>query len=159
MAALSADKIRDRRGTNLTRVEAFSVKTSATLYIGSMCALTTLNRVQAAAAATGLRPAGVCVGVVNESGTQITAITGNAGGTVKALIEWGSEFLVDVSAAAQTYINVGKTVYIATDNEVTDTTAAGTAAVRVAIGVLTQFETGKTVAWVQMRNYGDTGAV
>lgn len=160
MAALSADKIRNRRGTNNTRQEVFSVKTSTTVYIGGMAAFTTLGRVVPAANTANYRPGGMIVDFVNESGSAISAITGNTGGTVKVLVEWGSEFEVDVRTAARTLINIGKTVYAITDNEVTDTTAAGTAAVRVAMGMLTEFtNASKTAAYVAFRVYGDTGAI
>lgn len=157
--ALSADKNRDYRGTNDMRQEAFAVATSQTLYIGSLCAFDTNGRVRAASATTGRRPAGVCVNFVNESGSTITAITGNAGGTVKAIIAWGHEVLVDVKTAARTNVNLGKTVFISDDDAVTDTTGAGTTAVRVAIGSITEFtNSAKSEAWLALRVYGDASA-
>lgn len=161
MAALSADKIRNRRATNNTRQEAFAVKTSTTVYIGSMAAFTTLGRVVPAANTANYRPGGMIVDYVNESGSAISAITGNAGGTVKVIVEWGSEFEMDVKTAARTLINIGKTVYALTDNEVTDATAAGTAGVRVAMGSITEFTdmTNKDTAYVAFRVYGDAVAV
>lgn len=158
--ALSADALRPYRGTGPMQVETYSIKTSATLYIGSLAAFTAAGRVQAAAAAAGLRPAGVVTKIVNESGSAITTATGNTAGTVKAEITWGCEVLVNIKTAARTYVNYGKNVFIADDDSVTDTTAAGTAGVRVKIGRLEQFESSaKTTGWVALRVYGDTDAV
>jgi len=50
-------------------------------------------------------------------------------------------------------------VFIADDEAVTDTTAAGTAAVRVNIGSLTEINSAKTFGWLALRVYGDTNAV
>lgn len=159
MAALSADATRDYRGTDNLREEVFSVATSATLYIGSLCVFDTNGRVRAASAAASRRPAGVCTGVINESGSQITAITGNAGGTVKVKVAWGHEVLCNVLTAARTNVNLGKNVFIGTDNDVTDTTGAGTAAVRIKIGSITEFtNSAKSEAWVALRVYGDADA-
>lgn len=157
--ALSADKTRASRGLHNKRVETFSIRTSQTLYIGSLAAFTTLGRVQAAAAATNLRPAGVVEEIINESGVSISAATGNAAGTVRAKIAWGHEVFVDIRTAARTFINLGRNVFIFDDDAVTDTTAAGTAAVRVSIGSLTEINAAKTQGWLALRVYGDTNAV
>lgn len=160
MAALSADKTRDYRTTNNMAEETFSVATSATVYIGSLVAFTTAGRVRPCAASTGLRPGGVVTDVINESGSAISAITGNAGGTVKVKISWGHEVQVDVRTSARTYANLGKTVFALTDNDVADTTAAGTALVRIPIGSITEFtDSTKASAWVAVRVYGDASAV
>jgi hypothetical protein len=156
--ALSADKTRASRGILNKRVETFSIKTSQTLYIGSLAAFTTLGRVQAAAAATGLRPAGVVEAIINESGANISAATGNAGGTVKAQIAWGHEVYVDIKTAARTFVNLNKNVFISDDDAVTDTTGAGTAGVRVKIGSLTELNSAKSAGWLAVRIYGDADA-
>ncbi len=158
--ALSADKTRDFRGTNNLRQEAFAVATAATLYIGSLVNFDTNGRARAATAAASRRFAGVCTGFVNESGANLTNITGNTAGTVKALIGWGDEVLVSVKTAARTYINLGKHVCIFDDDQVTDATGAGTAAVRVVVGQLTEFtNSAKSEAWVALRVIGDTVAI
>ena len=149
--ALSADATRNSRGLNNKRTETFAIKTSSTLYIGSLAAFTTIGRVQAAAAATGLRPAGVVEEIFNESGASISAATGNAGGTVKARIAWGHEVYVAVKTAARTFVNLGKNVFISDDDNVTDTTAAGTALVRVKIGSITELNSAKTFGWLALR--------
>jgi hypothetical protein len=158
--ALSADAFRDYRVTNNMTVETYSIKTSATVYLGSAAAFTTLGRVQAAAAATGLRPAGVIVEIVNDSGAAITAATGNTAGTVKAKVANGAEFLFSIKTAARTQINLGKNLFISDDDNLTDTTAAGTALVRVKFGKLTEFaNTAKSSGWVAACVYGDADAV
>ncbi len=156
--ALSADATRNSRGLNNKRTETFSIRTSSTLYIGSLAAFTTIGRVQAAAAATGLRPAGVVEEIFNESGASISAATGNAAGTVRARIAWGHEVYVAIRTAARTFVNLGKNVFIADDENVTDTTAAGTALVRVKIGSLTEINSAKTFGWLALRVYGDADA-
>src|SRR5262245_55604688 len=160
MAALSADAMRDTRGENSKQSDTFAIKTSATLYIGSHASFTTAGRLQASAAATGLRPGGIVVAIINESGAAITAATGNAGGTIKATIEWGHQALFTILTAARTFANLGKNVFIANDNELTDTTAAGTALVRVKVGKIIAFtNTAKSEAWVAIGVYGDADAV
>jgi len=156
--ALSADFTRPSRGLNNKRTETFSIRTSSTLYIGSLAAFTTIGRVQAAAAATGLRPAGVVEEIYNESGALISAATGNAAGTIRARIAWGHEVYVAIRTAARTFVNLGKNVFIADDENVTDTTAAGTALVRVKIGSLTEINSAKTFGWLALRVYGDADA-
>lgn len=158
--ALSADAMRDTRARNNVQKARAAIKTSSTVYVGSLLAFTTLGRVQAAAAAASLRPAGVCTAIVNESGASITAGTGNAGGTIYAEYEWGHEVLVAVKTAARTLINLGKNVFISDDDAVTDTTGAGTAAVRVKIGSITEFDntSTKATAWMAVRVYGDADA-
>lgn len=156
--ALSADATRNARGLNNKRVETFSIKTSATLYVGSLAAFTTAGRVQAAAAATGLRPAGVVEEILNESGANIVAGTGNAGGTIKAKVAWGHEVYVSIKTAARTFINLGKNVFIFDDDQITDTTGAGTTAVRVKIGSITEMTSAKSAGWLALRVYGDADA-
>ena len=156
--ALSADATRNSRGLNNKRTETFSIRTSSTLYIGSLAAFTTIGRVQAAAAATGLRPAGVVEEIFNESSVLLSAATGNAAGTVRARIAWGHEVYVAIRTAARTFVNLGKNVFIADDENVTDTTAAGTALVRVKIGSITEINSAKTFGWLALRVYGDADA-
>lgn len=156
--ALSADTIRDERATDDKKFVTASIRTSSTLYVGSLAAFTTIGRVQAAAAATGLRPAGVVVEILNESGANITTATGNTAGTVKAKIAYGHEVYVAIRTAARTFINLNKNVFIADDDNVTDTTAAGTALVRVKIGSITELNSAKTFGWLALRVYGDADA-
>jgi hypothetical protein len=159
MAALSADKIRDDKPSGKQYREV-AIKTSATLFVGSIAAFTTAGRVQASAAATGLRPAGVIEAILNDTGAVLSTGTGNTAGTVKARVAWGHQVLVDIRTAARTYANLGKNVFALTDNEVTDTTAAGTALVRVKIGSLTEFtNSSKSEGWLALRVYGDADAV
>lgn len=161
MAALSADKIRDERSISKKTSAAFSVATSSTVYIGSLANFNTAGRVVAATAAASRRFAGVVEQVINDTSSALSAATGNTAGTVKVVVSWGHEVLVDVETAARTFANLGKNVFISTDNDVTDTTGAGTAAVRVKVGQLTDFtdRTNKDEAWIALRVFGDTDAV
>lgn len=161
MAALSADKIRDERATQTKKSATFAIKTSATLYVGSLAAFTTAGRVQAAAAAASIRPAGVIERIIDQTTTAggVSAGTGNTAGTVKALVSWNHEVLVDIKTAARTYANLGKNLFISTDNDVTDTTGAGTAGVRVKIGSLSEItNSSKSEGWLALRVYGDADA-
>jgi hypothetical protein len=160
MAALTADKIRDSRNVQNKTESTFSIATASTLYVGSLANFNTAGRVVAATAAASRRFAGVVEEIVNESANAISAATGNTAGTIKARIAWGHEVLVDVKTAARTFSNLGKNVFISTDNDVTDTTGAGTAAVRVKVGALTEMvdRTNKDEAWIALRVFGDTDA-
>jgi hypothetical protein len=157
MAALTADKVRDERAINGKTEGIFSLATSSTVYVGSLANFNTAGRVVAATAAASRRFAGVIEAIVNETASGLTAATGNTAGTVKVRVSWGHEVLMDVKTAARTFANLGKNVYVSTDNDVTDSTGAGTAAVRVKVGALTEFtdRTNKDEAWVALRVFGD----
>lgn len=154
--ALSADKIRDSKGTPFE--DTVAIATGQTVHVGSLAAFTTAGRVRAAAAAANLRPAGVVEAIVNDSGTAIGAATGNTAGSVKARIAWGHQVLVAVRTAARTFANIGKNVFVADDDAVTDATGAGTAGVRVKIGSIASMSSDKATAWVALRVYGDADA-
>lgn len=158
--ALSADKVRAERSIEKKTSSTFSIRTSSTLYLGSLVNFDTAGRVQPASPATNKRFAGVCDGFVNETGAVISTATGNTAGTVKAKVSWGHEVLASVKTAARTFANLGKNVFVSDDDNVTDTTGAGTAAVRVKIGQLTDFtdRTNKDEAWIALRVYGDADA-
>ena len=159
MAAITADKIRDERAVAQKVETILPIKTASTVYVGGLANISTLNRVVNATAAASERFGGLVEEIINDSGSVISAGTGNTAGTVKARISWGHEVLMDVRTAARTYANHGKNVFVSNNNDVTDTTAAGTAAVRVKIGMIAEFNGVKTEAWVALRRYGDTDAV
>ena len=160
MTALSSDSIRDSRVRNNVAEDTASVATSATVFVGSLLMFDALGRLRAATPSAARRPAGVCTGIVNESGTPIASATGNAAGTIKATFEYDLEVLVNVATAARTQANLNKNVFILTDNDVTDTTGAGTASLRIKIGSLTQFaNSAKSQAWIAVRKLGDADAV
>jgi hypothetical protein len=167
MTAVTADQ------TSITRARAqivediFPIKTSVTLYVGALANfVTATGRVRSAAAETGsgLEIAGEVVEIINESGSVISAGTGNAGGTVKARIQWGHLMLLNVRTAIRTFTNLGKTVFVS-DNVTVGGTAVGTAATRVQAGQLTAFANSsgqpgvsdKTMAYVKLRDC--TGAL
>jgi hypothetical protein len=157
--AITADKIRPSRSIQKRVEDTFAIRTSDTVYVGAFVNFDTAGRVQSATAAASKRFAGVVEEIINDSGSAITAGTGNAGGTVKARVSWGHEVWTTIRTAARTFANLGKNVFIADNDDVTDTTAAGTATLRVKVGMLTGLNAGKTAGWVALRVFGDADAV
>lgn len=160
MAAITADAIRETRADNNLVEETIAVTTSNTVYLGALVNfVASTGRVASATAAASRRFAGIVTGIVNDSGSTITAITGNTAGTVKVRVRYGHQVKLAVLTAARTFSNVGKYVYIGDNNSVTDATGAGTAAVRVVVGTLAGFtSSAKTSAWVELRRVSETGA-
>jgi tartrate dehydratase beta subunit/fumarate hydratase class I family protein len=159
MAAITADKIRDSRSIQNKIEDTFTVRTADTVYVGALVNFDTGGRVQSATAAASKRFAGVVEEIVNETGSALSAGTGNTAGTVKARVAWGHEVWVAVKTAARTFANLGKNVFISTNDDVTDTTAAGTATLRVKVGQLTSLNSAKTHGYVALRVFGDADAV
>lgn len=163
MTAVSADTLGlGERALGIAIEEVYPIKTSATVYVGALANFTTLGRVTDAAAAASVRFAGLVVAIINDSGTILTAGTGNAGGTIKAKIRYNHEVLLNVKTATRTYANIGKTVTVA-DNVTVGGTGVGTAGVRVAVGQLVQAGTATaigafTTGWVKLRHFGDAAA-
>jgi len=158
--AITADKIRYSRATNNRVDDVFAITTSNTVYVGALVNfVTSTGRVASATAAASRNFAGVVEEIVNESGSAITAATGNTSGTIKARISWGHEVLVNVKTAARTFANVGRNLFVFDNDAVTDTTGAGTAAVRVKVGALSRFEASdKSTGWIALRVYGQADA-
>ena len=161
MAAITADKIRPERSLGHKLETVFTVTTAATVYIGGFVNhVVSTGRVTGAAAAASRRFAGVVEDVINDTGGALSAITGNTAGTVKVRVSWGHEVLSDINTAARTFANLGKNVFVANNNDLTDTTAAGTATLRVKVGMVTEFtNSAKSQAWVALRVFGDADAV
>lgn len=160
MAAITADAIREERATNNKVVETIAVTTSNTVYIGALVNfVASTGRVASATAAASRRFAGIVEGIVNDSGSALTAITGNTAGTVKVRVAYGHQVKLACLTALRTYSNVSKYVYVGDNNSVTDATGAGTAAVRVVVGTLAGFtSSAKTLGWVELRRIAETGA-
>jgi hypothetical protein len=158
MAAVTADQYSSTRVHNNIDLETHAIATSATVYVGTLANFNTGGRVVTATAAASRRFAGEVVEIINDSGNNITAATGNTAGTVKARIRHGHQMLLNVLTAARTFTNLGKSVYVGDNVSVTDATGAGTAGVRVIVGQLTELVDSKTRAWVKLRVVGDTGA-
>lgn len=161
MAAITADKIRPARSLSKKTESTFAITTAQTVYVGALVnSVNGTGRVRGAAAATGVRFAGVVEAIVNDTGASLAAATGNTAGTVKAIVSFGHEVLCDVLTAGRTFTNVGKNLFIANNNDLTDTTAAGTAGVRVKVGAVSEFvNSAKSLAWVSLRVFGDADAV
>lgn len=167
MTAVTVDQLALTRATPTQAIEdVFPIKTSVTVYVGTLCNfVTATGRVRTAAAETGsgLGVAGRCTEIINDSGAIISAGTGNTGGTIKARIVWGDLMLLNVKTAIRTFTNTGKTVFVS-DNVTVGGTAVGTSATRVQAGMLCAFANAsgvtdgtKTYAWVKLRDF--TGAI
>lgn len=159
MAAVTSDQLSVTRAMAGAIDEVFSIATASTVYVGALANFNTAGRVVSASAAASRRFAGEVVEIINESTSIISSGTGNTAGTIKARIRCGHMMKLNVLTAARTFTNLGKTVYVGDNVSVTDTTGAGTAGVRVAVGALMSFDdANKTTAWVRLRSFGDTGA-
>lgn len=158
MAAVTADQLAELRATNLIVEETHAIGTAGTVYVGALANFSTAGRLVSATAAASRRFAGLVTEIVNDSGSIITAATGNTAGTVKAKIVYGCQARLAVLTAARTFTNLGKSVYVGDNVSVTDATGAGTAAVRVVVGQLVELTDSKTKGWVALRTQGDTGA-
>lgn len=160
MAAITADADRRTRAENNKVTETVAVTTSNTVYIGALVNfVASTGRVASATAAASRRFAGIVESIVNETGSALTAATGNTAGTVKVKVAYGHQVQLAVLTAARTYSNITKYVYVGDNNSVTDATGAGTAAVRVVVGTLAGFtSSAKTAAWVELRRISETGA-
>jgi hypothetical protein len=148
MAAVTADQIRQERAVHLKVYETAAVVTSNVVYVGSA-------RVLNGAATANYTLAGICEGIVNDSGSFQSTITGNTAGTIRVRYSWGQEALFTCITAMYTFTNVNKTALLKTNNEV-EGTAVGTAAVRVSVGAVVELQSTNSV-WVAIRRFG-TGA-
>lgn len=161
MTAVTADQLLIERATNEAIEDILPVTTSNTIYVGTLLNfVTSTGRVCSATAATSRLFAGVCVEVLNDSGSALTAGTGNTGGTVKARFRWNHEVLMNVRTATRTFSNLGKTVTVL-DNVTVGGTGVGTAGVRVTVGQLAGFlsQSDKTKAYVLLtRSPGSAAA-
>lgn len=158
MAAVTADQLVSLRATNNTVEETHAIGTAGIVYVGALANFTTGGRLVSATAAASRRFAGLVTEIINESNAIVTTGTGNTAGTIKAKIVYGCEAWLAVLTALRTYSNLGKSVYVGDNVSLTDTTGAGTAAVRVVVGQLVELTDTKTKGWVALRVQGDTGA-
>lgn len=156
MAAVTADTMSVTRAIDQIVEDIFPITTSNTLYVGALANfVTTTGRVASATAAASRAFAGEVVEILDDSGTVVSAGTGNAGGTVKARIQWGHEMLLNIKTATRTFTNLGKTVFLY-DNVTVGGTSAATAAARIPVGQLASFLSlsDKTMGWVKLRDGG-----
>ena len=129
MAALSAAASRLTRNSDGSRIGNLVVTTSDTIYQGSLlCMNLSTGRVQAATAAASLEFVGLA----------LETVTGNTGGTKRCKFITNIEAQVAIITSALTTADMFQNVAIATDNEVTTGSAAGTAGVRVYCGYPTE---------------------
>src|SRR5688572_9243500 len=123
MTAVTAD--RDARGSGVSVEQTFAIKTSVTLYIGTLVNLNTSARLVDGVAAASQSFAGVVVGFPDGSAT------GNTAGTVRARVEHGRLCLMNVSTAIRTNSKLGLGVHVLDNVTVSGATTAGTAAKRI----------------------------
>jgi hypothetical protein len=150
MTAVTADQLPIERATLKAVDDVAPITTSNTVYVGTLVNfVTSTGRVCSGTAAASRTFAGECIEILNETGASLSAGTGNTGGTVKARYRWGHELLLAIGTATRTFTNYGKTVTVK-DNATVGGTGVGTAAVRVTVGVLSQFisQTDKTKGYV-----------
>jgi hypothetical protein len=159
MAAVTADRAYRTRGENNKVTETVAIATAGTVYVGALANyVSSTGRVTSATAAASRLFAGIVEEIVNDSGAVISSGAGNTAGTVKAKIAWGHQVYLDVLTAARTFSNLTKNVFVGDNASVTDTTGAGTAAVRVKVGMVAELAESKTKAWVALRVYGSGDA-
>ena len=158
MAAATADQISTVRSLGDATEIVAAIKTSTTLYTGTLVNFDTIGRLVDGDNLASQTFAGELIEIINDSGSSISAGTGNTGGTVKGRVRYGHEMLLTVLTAARTYSNLGRNVYVMTNVEVSDLTAAGTAAVRVIAGTLTQFGSSTATGWVRLKTMGAANA-
>lgn len=152
MAAATAD--RDTKFYGEPIEDTFIITTAATLYIGTLVNFVSgTGRVTNATAATSRMFAGMVVGLPDGSGL------GNTSGTTRARVAWGCIAKFTTLTALRTFSQIGKNVFVSTNQEVTDTTGAGTSAVRVKVGTLIKFDdANKTTGYIWLRVFGATDA-
>lgn len=159
MAAVTADQIRQERALEGKVFSTAAVGTSNVVYIGCLLAFKPGSaRVWNATKTASWSLAGICEGLVNDSGNFLSTITGNTAGTVKVRYSWGQEALFTLLTGARTFTNLNKTALMATNNEL-DGTAVGTAALRMSVGMIVEAETSTlSTVWVKIRQYGVSAA-
>lgn len=155
MAAVTADQIRKERALHLKEYSTAAVFTGQTVYIGTMlCFPPGSARVRSAAATASYIFAGICEEVINDTGSPLSAITGNTAGTVRVKYSYGHEVSMILLTAARTYTNINKTALVKTNNEL-DGTAVGTAAVRIQVGAIVETDAAAlATVWVAVRRFG-----
>lgn len=152
MAALTQDKDVLTKGP-AGIVRRFVITTSQKLYRGSVAMFDEdSGRAQEAAAATGMRIAGLVESFSGATGTG----TGVAGATEFAHVRSGCLALVNVLTAIRTTTSLGLNVF-ASDDQTVGGTAVGTSAARVIVGELVEFEASdKSTGWVALGVYAAT---
>jgi hypothetical protein len=159
MAAVTADQIRKERSLHTKEYATAAVFTGQTVYIGTLlCFPPGSARVRNGAATANYICAGICEELINDSGSPLSAITGNTAGTVRVKYSYGHECSFVLITAARTYTNINKTALIKTNNEL-EGTAVGTAAVRIPVGTIVETDAAAlATVWVAIRRFGTGNA-
>lgn len=157
MAAATTDQLAKERGTANKQYDTAAIVTNQTVYVGTICVFPPGSaRVRNGVKTASYTVAGLVEEIVNDSGAAISAGTGNTAGTVRARFSYGQDLLMNIITAARTYTNINKTMLLSTNVDV-DGTAVGTALVRIAVGVLRDYETA-ALGWIGLRVMGTGNA-
>lgn len=156
MTAVTADQtgfgIGKAAGDHAERA-TFPIKTAVTLYMNTLVNLNTSGRLVDGVAAASQAFAGKVVAFPDGSPT------GNAGGTVRATVEWGRMMLVNLKTGIRTNSKIGTDVHVLDNVTVAGATSAGTAGVRIRCGILVSFEaTTKATGWVDLKRHAPSAA-
>lgn len=145
MTALTAAARRKRRNVgNAIYYDDIAVGTNDVIYQGALVGWTGSRAVPANNATSVVAFLGMADFLDGS-----TSVTGNTAGTVKCRVVSNIEVLID-AAAALTATYIGSDAAVADDNQVTTGSDAGTAALQVRVGRITQIESGD--AWVHLNN-------
>lgn len=140
MTALSAAARRATRQRHLVSRGSYPVGTAAVIYQNGLVALNVTSKRAVAASSVASRR---FLGLATETRT------GNTGGTVRVEVEYGHEALF-AAGTGLTSGMVDSEAWVKDDNTVTYQTGAGTAALRVSVGMITEFASA-TTCWVWLR--------
>lgn len=152
MTAVTADRETKKMGSAAEEA-MYPIKTSVTLYMGTLVNLNTSGRLVDGVAAASQVCAGVVVGFPDGSAT------GNAGGTIRAKVEWGRRALLNIQTGLRTNSKLGLDVHVKDNVTVSGATTAGTAGVRVRCGALRAFQASdKSTGWVEILRHAPTAA-
>lgn len=164
--AITADKNRLSKIVHNETSSEFSIVNGQTTYVGALVNFASgSNRVQNASGSVDQQFAGYVESFKNYSGTPVSSGTGNAEGTIKAVVAWDSAVLVNVKASSRVSGNVGKTMFV-NDNDEVQGSGAGAASL-TPVGVLSEFyqfsptsPVDYSQAWVILRKFGaQTGSL
>ena len=143
MTALAAAARRRVRNKGIQTDFEPVVGTGATIWAGALVSVDT---------ATGRAVAGSAIAARKFLGLAVETKTGNTGGTVRVKLISNVEVLL-APAAALTTARIGSNACIDDDNTVTTLTDSGTAAARVRVGRVTEFE--DSLVWVHLNSFSE----
>jgi len=159
MTATTQDLLLDERSQVEGIEEEVAIATSATVYVGGLVNFNAAGRLVDATNTAGQTFAGVVIDPLNDSGSPLATLTGNAAGTVKARIRYNHQLKVGIKTASRTTTNLNKTAFVL-DNQTAQGTGVGTTLKRIAMGPIAIFtDSTKAYAYVTLtRTLGASAA-